>query len=206
MIGAVMLLMALIATLRGLTVRKESTPPLKANSPDWKATAPGSPTGARASNLNTPAAKPSVPDAAAPVYFEIQQMQQELRDAHQEISRLQNMSTLLGSINLLPRNIAKIVRYLMNTDERNREAAIATLLNFGSPELRQWIVKILGATNEKESLPALTAISERDPFGEEREIPDPLNASLDYYDRERETIYPIREAALEGKKGEGKFA
>ncbi len=51
------------------TVRKESTPPLKASSPDWKTTAPGSPTGARASNLSTPAAKPSVPDAAAPVYF-----------------------------------------------------------------------------------------------------------------------------------------
>jgi ribosomal protein L40E len=200
MIGAVMLLMALLATLRGLKVRKVSTLPLRVSSPDWHTTAPGSPAGAGAIKLNTPAAKPSIPDAAPPVSFEIQQMQQELRDAHQEIGQLQEMSSWLGSINLLPRNIAKIIRYLMNTDERNREAAIASLLNFGSPGLRQWVVKILGAAKEKESLPALTAISERDPYAEEREIPDPLNASLDYYDRERETIYPIREAALGEKK------
>jgi len=195
MIGAVMLLMALIAALRGLSVRKVPEAPLKVNTPDWHTTAPSSPARAGSSNLNTPATKPSIQDAAPPVYFEIRQMQQELRDAQQEIGRLPNMSSWLGSINLLPRNIKKIIEYLMNTDERNREAALASLLYFGSPELRQWIVKILGAVKEKESLPALTAISERDPYSEEREIPDPLNVSLDYYDRERETVYPIREAA-----------
>ena len=84
----------------------------------------------------------------------------------------------------------------MNADVENCQVSITHFLKFSSPELRRWIVKILGAVKEKESLPALIAISENYPYPEEREIPDPLNASLDYYDRERETVYPIRGAAL----------
>lgn len=202
-IGAVMLLMALIATLRGLSVRKVTTPLQAGSAPDWRITPPSSPSGVIASNLKTPAINPSIPNAAPPIYFEIRQVQQDFRDAEQEFGQLANMSSLLGSINLLPDHINKTIHYLMNKDVENRQVAITHFLKFSSPELRRWIVKILGAIKEQESLPALIAISESDPYSEEREIPDPLNASLDYYDRERETVYPIREAALTEIKMKG---
>jgi ribosomal protein L40E len=66
MIGAVMLLMASIATLRGLSVRKETAAPLAGSYPAWHTTASSSPAGAGAGNLNTPAIKASIPDAAPP--------------------------------------------------------------------------------------------------------------------------------------------
>ena len=202
-IGVVMLSMALVAALRGLSVRKVTTPFQAGSRPVWPAPPPGSPAGKAAINLTTSPPAPVIPKAAPPVYFNISQIVPELHAAHQEISRLPNMSSLLGSINLLPINIEKIVRYLMNTNEMDRETAFGYFFKFGSVELRRWIVKILGATEEKESLLALAVISERDPYKDDREIPDPANAGLDYYDRNLETIYPIREAALAEIKKKG---
>ena len=202
-IGVVMLAMALVATLRGLSVRKVTTPFQAGSRSVWPTPTPGSPAGKGAINLTTPPVAPTILKAAPPVYFDISQIVQELRAAHQELNHLPGMSSWLGSINLLPNNIEKTIRYLMNTNERDRETAFGYFFKFGSVELRRWIVKILGATEQKESLLALTVISERDPYSEEREIPDPANAGLDYYDRNLETIYPIREAALAEIKRKG---
>jgi ribosomal protein L40E len=61
-IGAVMLLMACIATLRGLSVRTVTAAPLTGSASDWHTTAPGSSVGAGAGNLNAPAIKPPIPE------------------------------------------------------------------------------------------------------------------------------------------------
>lgn len=66
MIGAVMLLMALIATLRGLSVRKVTAAPLTGSSPAWQTTASSPPAGPGAGDLNPPAINASIPDAAPP--------------------------------------------------------------------------------------------------------------------------------------------
>lgn len=66
LIGAVMLLIALIATLRGLSVRKGRAAPLVGSPPDWQPTAFGSTIGAGAGNPNTPAIKASILEATPP--------------------------------------------------------------------------------------------------------------------------------------------
>lgn len=66
-IGAVMLLMALIATLRGLSVRKVPSAHLDVKPRDWNTSTVGSPVSGRAGNLNTPAIKPSTPDTVSQI-------------------------------------------------------------------------------------------------------------------------------------------
>ena len=62
-IGVLMLLIALISTLRGLSVRRQPAAPLAGNTPDWHIPASSSPAGARVGNLNTPAIRTSILDA-----------------------------------------------------------------------------------------------------------------------------------------------
>lgn len=64
-IGVVMLLMALIATLRGLSVRKVPSADMKGSTPNlYTSTPTGSMVGGGVSNLNTSAIKPSIPDVS----------------------------------------------------------------------------------------------------------------------------------------------
>ena len=136
-------------------------------------------------------------------FYVIKQMQQDILDAHQEINKLRNMNSLLGTVSLLPSHTERTIKRLLDTDEVKRQLVITYLLKYGSAELRQWIVKILGAIGDASGLPALIAISENDPFTQEKTVSD--EPDLDYYDRERVTIHPIREAAkMEIEKIKGK--
>jgi tetratricopeptide (TPR) repeat protein len=62
-IGVVMLMMAVIATLRGLTVRKMPPAPRGGSTPDWRTPAPVPPVVAGSSTPSMPAVKPSIPGA-----------------------------------------------------------------------------------------------------------------------------------------------
>lgn len=63
-IGVVMLMMAVFATLRGLTVRKVTAPPRMEGSTDWRKPAPVPPAGTGSTNLGTPAVQQSIPATA----------------------------------------------------------------------------------------------------------------------------------------------
>jgi predicted secreted protein len=191
-LGAVMLLMALIPTLIGLTVKKAggTSRPVSTLPVQRAAAAP----------------PPAVAQPPVPLPFDYARMSMDINSAQGEVKELRSLTSQAINQILLPYYLRKTIDYLLNPDQNDREIALGYLLKNGTLELRQLIVKILAAIEKPGTLQALAYIAEHDPKTDDREIPDPSNAGLDYYDRERETFYPVREAAqkeIESLKNKG---
>ena len=180
-LGAVMLLMAIIPTLIGLSVKKFGGTSRPVFTPTVQKTSAAPP----AAGVRPP----------LPLPFDYSRMSMDINSARGEVNELRQLSGQAINHLFLPIYTRKTIDYLLNPDVQERETALGYLLKNGSLELRQLIVKILGAIEKPGILQALAYIAEHDPKTDDREIPDPSNAQLDYYDRERETFYPVREAA-----------
>lgn len=193
--GAVMLLTAIIASLQSLRRKTIYTPP-HAPTPLIRQTTPSVPSSRPVSPTATPAARPAPATAAVSVHTaSYGVMCSEINEAQKEAGQLKNASSQALQSVFLPVNLRKTLDYVCHPDGTSREIALDYVLKNKSVEFRLLLVRILGAAQQPGTLSALAYLAEHDPAIDEREVPDPMNAQLDYYDREREKFYPVREAA-----------
>ncbi|MBN2388482.1 MAG: hypothetical protein JXB85_15805 [Anaerolineales bacterium] len=167
LLGAVMLLMGGIATLRGLSVRKV-TPAPQATS--------ASPAAAPVPTASTPAApdtyvRPPMVDRIGSFSYtrtdedRIRNIVYNIQQANHEPG-WDNLNLQAGHVERgkIPDYTREIIDYLLDGHVPTHDTTLAKLFKEGEPKLRETIIRILGAMGTENSLTTLEAFAAKDPL------------------------------------------
>jgi hypothetical protein len=203
-LGGIMLLVAVIATMRGLTVRQE--PPVARSTPvPYPASAGGEAAQVPAAPMEPPVFVDRLGSFIGTDAMRIQNIDSNIRMANNEPGWDQ-LGLQPGQVERqkIPFHMRETIDYLLDSHRPTNQLTFEHLLKLGSSQLRETIIRILGAMGSDTALWVLGNFANQDPLQVNED--DAYNsASGPYAPLSITWVMPLRELAKEEiQKGKAK--